>query len=266
METDNLFYRLFSVTPNLIHELAGTDPNVAYRFDASVLKSLERRPDGVLRPATDDPTQPIVFLEAQMQPERQLYRRTLTKIALYLDQNDLTNPWKTIAIYPSRATERLEQEQMRQALNLTTIYLDELPESGSAARACLRLIGTEPEAVPEQARAVAAQTKSEGVQTRELIELISIIVTRKLPELTEQEIEEMLELTPLEKTKPYQEGRQEGLQEGLQEGRQEERREIARNLLRDRMPLEKVAQLTGLTLDEVQQLQLQRLLSAAPRK
>lgn len=255
METDNLFYRLFSISPNLIHEPAGTDPNVAYRFDASVLKSLERRPDGVLRPVTDDPSLPIVFLEAQMQPERQLYRRTLTKIALYLDQNDLPNPWKTIAIYPGRATERLEQEQMRQALNLTAVYLDELPESGSAAQACLRLIGTEPEVLPERARAVAAQTRSEGGQTRELIELISIIVSRKLPELTEREIEEMLELTPLEKTKPYQEGRHDGRQEGLQEGRQVERREIARNLLRDRVPPEKVAQLTGLTLAEVRQLQ-----------
>jgi len=214
METDNLFYRLFSVAPDLIHRLADTDPNVAYRFDAPVLKSIERRLDGLLRPATDDPTQPLIFLEAQMQPKPELYRRTLSKIALYLDQNDLSNPWRTVAIYPNRDTERLEQEQMREALNLTTIYLSDLPRGVSAEQDCLRLIGTEPLMIPEQAREAAARSRSEGKRTGDLIELISTIVSRKLPELTEREIKEMLELTPLEKTKPYQEGHQDGRQAG----------------------------------------------------
>jgi predicted transposase/invertase (TIGR01784 family) len=52
-----------------------------------------------------------------------------------------------------------------------------------------------------------------------------------------------------------QEGREEGLQEGLQKGRQEgrqgERVDIAKNLLRKNLSIEDVAEITGLTDEEV---------------
>jgi predicted transposase/invertase (TIGR01784 family) len=55
-----------------------------------------------------------------------------------------------------------------------------------------------------------------------------------------------------------QEGRQEGLQEGRQEGLQEGRQEglyiTARNALRKKMPHDDVADLTGLSLEEIQRL------------
>jgi predicted transposase/invertase (TIGR01784 family) len=51
-----------------------------------------------------------------------------------------------------------------------------------------------------------------------------------------------------------QEGKQEGLQEGRQEGRQEVKLEIAVNALRERIPVEAVAKLTGMTIDELKQI------------
>ena len=50
------------------------------------------------------------------------------------------------------------------------------------------------------------------------------------------------------------EGRQEGLQEGRQEGLQEGKLEVARNALREKLPLETVVKLTGLSLEEVKKL------------
>jgi predicted transposase/invertase (TIGR01784 family) len=50
------------------------------------------------------------------------------------------------------------------------------------------------------------------------------------------------------------EGLQAGRQEGLQAGRQEEKREIARKLLREQMPVETVAGLTGLSLEDIHRL------------
>ena len=44
---------------------------------------------------------------------------------------------------------------------------------------------------------------------------------------------------------------QTGKQEGRQEGRQEERQDMARRLLLEKDPIEKVAKVTGLSLDEV---------------
>jgi predicted transposase/invertase (TIGR01784 family) len=56
----------------------------------------------------------------------------------------------------------------------------------------------------------------------------------------------------------YQEGEQKGLQKGLQKGRQEGLQEgvytVAKNALRKKMPLEDIADLTGLSLEEVKRL------------
>jgi predicted transposase/invertase (TIGR01784 family) len=47
------------------------------------------------------------------------------------------------------------------------------------------------------------------------------------------------------------EAHREGLQEGRQEGRQEERLAVAANALRKRMSHEDIAELTGLSLEEI---------------
>jgi predicted transposase/invertase (TIGR01784 family) len=48
--------------------------------------------------------------------------------------------------------------------------------------------------------------------------------------------------------------RTEGIQIGEQKGRQEGRLAVAANALRDGMPVEKIAELTGLPIDEVKQI------------
>jgi len=52
-----------------------------------------------------------------------------------------------------------------------------------------------------------------------------------------------------------QEGIQEGRQEGIQEGRQEGRQAVALNMLRSGMTVDSIAQLTGLSLQQIQQLE-----------
>jgi predicted transposase/invertase (TIGR01784 family) len=51
-----------------------------------------------------------------------------------------------------------------------------------------------------------------------------------------------------------QKGEQKGIQKGIQEGKQEGKQEVALNALRENMPAEAVARLTGLPLAEVEQL------------
>ena len=50
-------------------------------------------------------------------------------------------------------------------------------------------------------------------------------------------------------------GIQQGLQRGIEEGRQETLKQISRSLLRENMTLEQVAKLTGLTIEQLQNLQ-----------
>ena len=48
-----------------------------------------------------------------------------------------------------------------------------------------------------------------------------------------------------------------GIEKGREEGREEERQAIALNLLRKHIPLETIAEVTGLAIEYLQQLQAQ---------
>jgi hypothetical protein len=52
----------------------------------------------------------------------------------------------------------------------------------------------------------------------------------------------------------WQEGRQEGLEEGWQEGLEEEKRRTARAMMADKMDVNTIARITGLTVDEIRRL------------
>lgn len=50
-------------------------------------------------------------------------------------------------------------------------------------------------------------------------------------------------------------GRREGLREGLQEGKREHAVEMARKMLADKLPIEKIAEYSGLSLEDVHKLE-----------
>jgi recombination-promoting nuclease RpnB len=54
--------------------------------------------------------------------------------------------------------------------------------------------------------------------------------------------------------KGRQEARQEARQEGYQEGRQEMSAKVALNMLKESFPVEMIARVTGLTLEQIQAL------------
>ncbi|EDZ95030.1 conserved hypothetical protein [Limnospira maxima CS-328] len=97
----------------------------------------------------------------------------------------------------------------------------------------------------------------ESIQ-RDIIDIIETIVVYKLPQISREEIAQMLGLTDLKQTRFYQEafadGRQEGLQQGLQEGLQRERINIVLRLANLGNSAEAIAQILGLPLEEIQQI------------
>lgn len=101
MKTDKIFYRLFLRQPELIAELLpGIPPDCEFEYSAPVLKERERRLDGLLTPIGDDPSLPLVFLEAQMQGDPGFYRRFFGEIFLYLEQYEVTRPWRGCCSFP----------------------------------------------------------------------------------------------------------------------------------------------------------------------
>lgn len=114
------------------------------------------------------------------------------------------------------------------------IYLDELAQQavgGSLELGVLQLIGVKQEAAFERARLLFERAKQElkdTKQTRKILELVETVIIYKFPNLSRQEIEQMLGLSELKQTKVYQQA----LAEGREEGRQRELALIMRLLTR----------------------------------
>ncbi|MFN7524565.1 MAG: Rpn family recombination-promoting nuclease/putative transposase, partial [Dolichospermum sp.] len=88
-----------------------------------------------------------------------------------------------------------------------------------------------------------------------LINLIETIIVYKLPKKSRKEIEAMLGLSELKQTRVYQEALEEGKAEGKAEGQAEATRKFALKLLRTGMNLQQIAEVTELSLQQVQALQ-----------
>ncbi|MFM6023910.1 MAG: Rpn family recombination-promoting nuclease/putative transposase, partial [Dolichospermum sp.] len=136
---------------------------------------------------------------------------------------------------------------------VTRIYLDELGESSLGVGVVKLVIETE-KAAPALARRLIAQANQQLTDNkikRDLINLIETIIVYKLPKKSRKEIEPMLGLSELKQTRVYQEA----LEEGKAEGQAEATRKFALKLLRTGMNLQQIAEVTELSLQQVQALQ-----------
>ena len=191
MKTDTLFYRLFQTDPSLALELAGlTVPTPwRYRFGSHEVKQTAFRLDGVLEPPADQPATPVVFVEAQFQPDKELYLRFFGEIILYLRQYRPVQPWRALVLYPQAQVER-RLEAARPFLdlpNLHRVFLDELPllESANPKLWLIALfLAQEPQipAIVQKVQAHRAAGPKDGVDWLELRKPSWFINCHTLPE------------------------------------------------------------------------------------
>ncbi|MDR9403475.1 MAG: Rpn family recombination-promoting nuclease/putative transposase [Halothece sp. Uz-M2-17] len=262
MKTDDIFYQIFQTSPALAFELMGEIPPCQYEFRAQEVKSFGFRTDGLMFPQSDNPNHPIIFLEAQMQRDRNLYYRILNELTTYLRQYQPPNPWRVIVLYPQRSVEQ-EVPQLEQILsfcNLSRFYLNELTDGGSLSQDILRLIVTSQTEAESKARQLLQRTQKELLepsQRTNFLELLVEITARIFPELSQEEIRRMLELVPFTQTRFYQEVKREGRQEGRQEGREEGMRSLLMRQLFRRLgeiPQSAQTQIEQLTLEQTESL------------
>lgn len=242
MKTDNLFYRIFNTLPTLALELAGVaviNP-AGYGFRAEEIKQTAFRLDGLLIPPADDPAAPLIFLEAQAQPDDDFYGRFFSEIFLYLYRNVPRPKWRALVVYPRRAIERLDPcyASLLTLPEVRRVYLEDLASisTPSLGLQLLQLLVAAPRAAAEQARRLAQQLRTNSeplpLPLAEVLDLIETILVYRLPKLTRQEIQAMLGFThaDLKKSRFYQEV----FAEGRQEGRQEECAALILRLLQRR--------------------------------
>ncbi|PPT10730.1 hypothetical protein CKA32_000722 [Geitlerinema sp. FC II] len=199
MKTDKLFYRIFLLEPNLVAELIpGLPPGCRFDYFAPVLKERERRLDGVLVPLGDDPGLPLVFLEAQMQTDPGFYRRFFAQVFLYLEQYQVTRPWRGLLLFPRRTLNFGEEEPYQGVLatQVERFYLEDLIplEELTPNLALLRLLVLSEEEAPEKARRLLAQGGTER-EFRRRLDLVESIMVSKFPNLSLEAIREMLDIT-----------------------------------------------------------------------
>jgi predicted transposase/invertase (TIGR01784 family) len=229
MRTDSLFYRLFQSLPQLLFDLIA-QPSVHaehYHFESVELKQTAFRVDGVFQPPAEQPDWPLFFIEVQFQPDSELYARLFAEVFLYLRQQRPVHPWHAVVIYPTRVVDPGAHPHYQAFLDsgqVTRVYLDEWaqPRQTLSQQLIGVLLADPPQAI-SAARTVLTQIGGAAVVDTRLattiVSLVETILVYKLPTLSREEIQTMLELTDtdLKQTRFYQEVFTEGRQEGRQE-------------------------------------------------
>ncbi len=214
MKTDSLFYRIFQTAPAIFFELIGQPVQEGYQFQSVELKQTAFRIDGVFLPPAEATNPTVYFVEVQFQKDPLLYHRLFAEVFLFLAQNPTTVDWQAVAIYPNISLEPEQTHLYRTLLEssqVRRIYLNQL--SGSSVELGIVELILEPQ---ETAVNKAKQLLSEAQQATQLpvaviMELIETTMVYKFPQLTRQEIIQMLELaTDSKQTRVYQEGREDG--------------------------------------------------------
>jgi predicted transposase/invertase (TIGR01784 family) len=135
VKTDIIFYRLFQEFPDIFFELIGNPPEEAnlYQFSSVEIKQTAFRIDGVFLP-TQGSENPIYFVEVQFQADGEIYSRLIAEICLYLRQNQPSNDWGAVVLYPNRNVDTGNIKHYREFFTsgrVRRIYLDELGEGTS---------------------------------------------------------------------------------------------------------------------------------------
>ncbi len=255
MQRDSIFYAIFQRSPSLLFELLADVPEAAsqYRFESVAVKEPKFEIDGIFLPP-DSSTPGVVYAcEVQFQRDQQLYERMFGELFLYFYRNrQYYSDWQAVIIYPSRQQEQTEVEPYRMLLesnHVHRVYLKELgPIEQLPLGVALMVLTTKTKKqAPAAARQILARSQAADLplaQRQVIMDMIGTIITYRFNTLSREEIDKMLGIT-LKETRVYQ------------EAREDERQAIALNLLRENIPLETIARTTGLTIAQLQLLQVQ---------
>jgi predicted transposase YdaD len=260
MKTDKLFYRIFLSQPELIAELlSGIPIGCEFEYSAPVVKEKEVRLDGLLTPISDDLTVPLVFLEAQMQPDVGFYGRFFAGLFTYLNQYKVVRPWRGLLILQRHTQELGSVVPYQMELNggwMHRLYLEDLlPLTNlGPTLSLLRLLVVPDEFVGADARAILATADSE-VEFLRMLDLVEAILISKLPSLSIEEIKEMLDLQDvrLSETQFFKEV----FQQGADQGRQDGKTDLTLQLLARRcgaVSIEQQTQIRSLPIDQLEKL------------
>lgn len=240
MRTDTLFHLIFTYQPNALFELLQQpDLSQKYKPYTSVeVKEKAFRMDGVLFPLIT--TFPLLFVEVQMQLDRDLFRCVFAEVSLFVHQQNYAKAWKVLLIFKDPSVEP-PLDPIHQTLKTQGIleirYLNDLlhtqKDTDSIAIDTLRLIVTPEQDMIPLARKVFQQSQllPATEQEQKFGEIIETIILGKFSNLTREEVQVMLNLDfDVKQTRIYQEAIEEGHAKALEEERQKIGRHVVEAL------------------------------------
>lgn len=257
MKTDHIFYRIFQDLPETFFQLWGELPENPndYRFDSVELKQTAFRIDGVFLPQGTD--KPIYFTEVQFQKDSKIYLRLFSEIFTYLRDNDPDLRWRAMIIFKSRSIEPTERqrESVQPFLDsslVKRIYLNELEVSETTPLGVqiVQLVVAKKKQFLERVTVLINRVKQQFTEENyrlQLLNLLSVIVLEKLPEMSRQELEAMFGIDDLKKTRFAQELMAESKAEGEIEGKLK----VIPGLLKEGFSVEKIAEILELEVEQV---------------
>ena len=263
MKTDKLFYRIFLSQPDLISELVPDIPaNCEFDYSAPVIKETSLRLDVLLTPISDDLNLTLVFLEAQMQSDIGFYGRFFASIFLYLRQYKVARPWRGLLILRCRGQDLGANPPYQILLDswVHKLYLEDLigVKDLKPNLSLLRLLVIPDQEVSDSAKAILDDCDT-SAEFRLRLDLVEAILINKFPQLSIEEVRQMLNLKEADvtQTRFYQEVLQIGRQDGQQIGRQEGEVDIVLRLLNRRcgqLPIAQQAQIKSLPINKIESL------------
>jgi predicted transposase/invertase (TIGR01784 family) len=262
MITDPLFYRLFATSPETFFLLLGLAPDSAralaarYLYEALEFKETAYRLDGIFRPR--ERGLPLYFLEVQFYPLPSIFADLLAKVYTYLKQHDPGQSYCGVVLFATRGLEPQDLAPYQPLLDAGLIrryFLDEMPEVPDApvGLSILYLIRQTESQAPATARELVARTRREiedEALRADLVELIETVIIYKLPQLSRQEIQAMLQVHDIRETRVYQEAKEEGAEQERQLHYQEKLRSISK-MAALRISPEDIAEILVLPLEVV---------------
>jgi predicted transposase/invertase (TIGR01784 family) len=258
METDSLFYRLFSEKPKLLFELLGEKaPRTTYTFGSYEIKQTSLRADGILLPKSVN--SPIVFVEAQgyLDRKNEVYPSFFAKIFMYLRDQTPVNDWRAVMMFTERKYDPGIPIHYRDFLitqRLQLIYLDEMPsaiDKQSLEVSLIQLFAMKQPLAFDRAKAILEQAQTENsdaIEQQRVLEWIVTVFVHKFPKLSREEIKTMLGTkAELKKTRFYQE-----IQEEVSEAAKDEVRLTAiPMLLKAGVAVGEIAQQLDISVEQV---------------
>lgn len=225
MKTDAIFYKLFQIDPNSLFKLVGINLEGRYNFKSIELKDTQRRLDGLfIRTDGDGPT---IFLEIQGYKDPKIYWRLFQEVTTYYMQSETFEPFISIVLFidekhdpgnlpfschhPHRLICAVLQECMNHLggdLGLLSVIEPLILSDAEKLY----------EYVPKWKQDILALEQFTQGEREGILELLEYVILQRFPNLSYKEIQQMVQLTPLEETKAVRELIDMGIERGIEQG------------------------------------------------